>query len=89
MNDIEELIRVAMRTAIRGHKKAKLWAKVNHEDNFAFAMWSTAESAALGIIAYDDSKPVIAWFNSMFDTPRKWENFILTTCREMYSVLRV
>lgn len=89
MNDIEERLRVAMRTAIRGHKKAKLWAKVNCEDNFALAVLGTAESAAIGVIAYDDSKPVIAWYNSMFDTPRKWENFVLTTCREMYSVLRV
>lgn len=89
MKDIEDRMKVAIRTAIRKHSKAKLWAKVNHEDNFALAVLSTAEVAALNVIAYDDSKPVVDFCNKMFDTPRKWQRFLLTTCREMYSLLRI
>jgi hypothetical protein len=92
--DLEERMRVAMRTAIRKHPKAKLWAKVNYQDNFSLAVLSTARDAALDIISNDiDSNSsdvknhAIDWMNEQVG--RKLDAFVLTTCREMYSVLRI
>jgi len=104
MKDIEERMRVAMRTAIRANRKAKLWAKVNCEDNFVLAVYGIADDAVMNIVVAEiGSPPMIDWFNSMnkIDEASKtvtgWgaayrsnmKSFVLTTCREMYSVLRV
>lgn len=87
--DFEQVIVTAMRTSIRKHPRAKLWAEVNCEDNFSLAIFQTAESACLEIVtnALHDDK-VVDWFNDKCSNPKKLKDFVLTTCREMYTVLR-
>lgn len=90
MNNIENLCVVAMRTAIRKHKKAKQWAKVNCEDNFCLAVYSTAESALLDVIgeSLDEESTYIDWYNDLCSPMSKLRAFVLTTCREMYNLLK-
>lgn len=86
---IKEVAIVAMRTAIRKDKRSRQWAKVNNEDNFSLAVYGIAESAAMDVICNDlDNSKTIEWYNKQFGIPNKMRAFVLTTCREMYSVLR-
>lgn len=70
------------------HPKAKLWAKVNHEDNFALAISSTVEEAmmdvAIDFIDAHDST-FIDWFN--LESNREFKKIVLTTSREVYKLL--
>jgi hypothetical protein len=89
VNDLDELTRVAMRTAIRKHPKAKLWAKVNCEDNFMLAVHSTALDAAMDeVIKVIDEPRAIDWLNKNCNNDAKLRAFVMETCREMYGKLR-
>jgi hypothetical protein len=79
-----------MRTAIRKHPRAKQWAKVNCEDNFCLAVYSTAEHALLDVIgnSLDTHKSYIVWYNDLCSPMSKLRAYVLTTCQEMYKVLR-
>jgi hypothetical protein len=92
---LEERMRVAMRTAIREHPKAKLWAKANSEDHFCLAISSTAHDATMDEVCLDifGDKGLVcdvaySWLNE-HSSDVAMKAFLLTTCREMYKVLRV
>lgn len=88
--DIDERMRVAMRTAIRQDKRSKLWAKANCEDNFASVVRSIACSAAMDIVVAEiDTREMTDWANRMLVNEQAGLNKLaLTVCREMYSILR-
>jgi hypothetical protein len=83
-------MQVAMRTAILKDERAKLWAKVNCEDNFCHAIYYTAESAVLDIVCREiEEEEMVAWFNKACRSARDLKAFVLVTCREMYKLLRI
>ena len=79
-----------MRTAIRKHPKAKLWAKVNCEDNFCLAVHSFAHDALMDeVVKGIDDPTVVNWFNDFSGTDgKKLKAFVMETCSEMYQKMR-
>ncbi len=87
---------IGIQAAVK-HPKAKLWAKVNHEDNFIQAIKSTVHDALVGEIAKFLIPEDLAWFNTMLERPRissncgsgtKFDAFVMDICREAYILLR-
>lgn len=82
-----------MRTALRQHPKAKVWAKANPEDKFVLVAASIAASAALDVIIadMDSADPNVAdaafdWMNA-HSKDKEVRAFALDTCKEMYRIL--
>lgn len=90
MNEnITERVKKAMRTAIRKHKKAKLLANANCEDNFCLAVIPTAKDALLDLVIGEiETKQMIDWYNEITKKAWPFGSLVLATCREMYHVLR-
>jgi len=89
---IDSTMQLLMRRAIKAHPKAKQWAKVNCENNFALAVYNTAEAAVISeAFRRLDTPEMVEWFNTMVDSNQatKLRKFVLTACREMYRMLRV
>jgi len=71
------------------HPKAKLWAKVNYEDNFCLAIRSTVYDAMLDVICNRiDAKDatIIEWWNN--ECGKEFPRIILRTSQELYKLLR-
>jgi hypothetical protein len=84
---IEALGKAGVKAGL-AHPKAKLWAKVNHEDNFALAIHSTVEDAMLDVIGTRiDHKDTVCidWFNE--EVNKEFNKLVLTTSREVYKLL--
>lgn len=80
--------------AVCAHPKARLYANVNHEDNFSLAMMGTARDAIMDVVCRElEKKPVLDWFNAK-STKGRWDKytpldqFVRDICREAYHQLR-
>lgn len=92
---LEKYLKEIALKAVLKHPKAKLYAKVNHMDNFSLVMWGVAENEICGEIIDDVvefNREERAWFNKMHDTPSdyhsKMRKFCIEIANEAYTLLR-
>jgi len=78
--------------AIKKHPKSKLYAKVNHADNFALAVFSLAHDAVMDEISDFEDPHDVVWYNKMCATneikKQKYDAFIQRICLTAYEQLR-
>ena len=79
----------AGKAACLAHPKAKLYAKVNSEDNFCLAMSGTIEDVMMGIICkrvdlHDDA--CVNWWNT--ECNRQFKRIVQPVAAECYKELR-
>lgn len=87
-----ELTKVGL-DAVLEHAKAKLFAKVNCEDNFALAMKMVAHDAIMDDVAGVLDKDDVEWFNEMCKrqvgiNTLPFDKFVLDICRKAYQTLK-
>jgi len=64
----KELEVVALEAVLK-HKKSKLYAKVNHEDNFSLVMAPVARDAIMEELGLLDTADDVDWINEMCRKP--------------------
>ena len=84
---IRKLIKAGMKAGL-AHPKAKLWAKVNCEDNFALAISDTVNHAMMDVICdLIDAKDMtcVDWFNK--ESNKEFKKIVRETSRLVYRKL--
>ena len=84
-----KLLNKAGKQACLNHPKAKLWAKVNHDDNFTLAMKSTVEDAMMDVICNRidlNDKACIDWWNK--ECNGEFKRMTPAIAKECYQLLR-
>jgi len=79
----------AGRKACLAHPDAKLYASVNHDDNFALSMGSTIQDAMMDVIIERvDAKDrtCIEWFNK--ESNRQFKQMAMAIGKECWTILR-
>ena len=88
----KELAKVGLKAILKS-KKVKLYAKVNHEDNFALHLAPVAHQAIIEDVSLLLTPDEIDWLNIMCEKERgksvdKLDGFCLTIARQAYHQLR-
>lgn len=79
----------AGKQAALAHPKVKLWAKVNHVDNFALAVFPTVYDAMMDVVIKqldNDDSDCVTWFNKFSNVD--FHKLVLTTGMEVYTLLK-
>jgi hypothetical protein len=94
---LEEYLSEVGLKAVMKHPKAKLYAKVNHADNFALVMYNVAEQEIMddvGMMFDKDSNPRdVDWWNKVSgrfpnEHKSKFCSFVNQICLTAYEKLR-